>query len=96
MVLEQQIQSLIFSLVFGMLYALMYNLFYKQLFKGKLIVRIIFNLLFTITNTTLYFFVLTLINNGIIHLYFLIMLSVGSVIGNISTRKIRRHDLEYL
>lgn len=95
MVLELQIQSLIFSLVFGMFFALMYNLFYKHLFKGKIVIRVITNLIFVSSNTILYFLLLKIINNGIIHSYFLIILGIGFIIGNIKTRKIRKYRLEY-
>lgn len=93
--LELQIQSLIFSLVFGMFFALMYNLFYKYLFRGIVVIRFIVNLIFVISNTTLYFLLLKTINNGRIHSYFLIMLVIGFIIGNVKTRKIRKYRLEY-
>ena len=93
--LEIQIQSLIFSLVFGMFFALMYNLFYKYLFKGKVVIRAIVNILFVSFNTMLYFFLMQIINNGIIHSYFLLMVVVGFTISNIKTRRIRKYRLEY-
>ena len=92
--LELQIQSLIFSFVFGMFFALMYNVFYKYLFKGKIIIRVIINLIFVLFNTILYFLLLKIINNGIIHSYFIIALAIGFIISNIKTRKIRKYRLE--
>lgn len=92
--LEIQIQSLIFSLVFGMFFALMFNLFYKQLFGGKFIFKLITNIVFVITNVIIYFLLLKIINEGIIHSYFFIILAVGFMIGNHKTKKIRKYKLE--
>jgi len=95
MTLEIQIQSLIFSLVFGMFFALMYNLFYKHLFRGKIVVRVLINLIFILCNTILYFLMLKIINNGIMHSYFIMMVVLGFILGNIKTKKIRKYKLEY-
>jgi len=92
--LEIQIQSLIFSLVFGMFFALMFNILYKQLFCGTTIIKIISNGLFVIGSVILYFCILKIINNGIIHPYFLIMIFIGFVLGNKKTRVIRKIKLE--
>lgn len=94
--LEIQIQSLIFSLVFGMFFSLMFNLFYKRLFCGKLILRVVTNLIFITINTLLYFEILRMINNGIIHLYFIIAMIIGFVLGNVKTKVIRKYRLESL
>ena len=94
--LEIQIQSLVFSLVFGMFFSLLFNLFYKYLFRGKFIFKLLINLFFVIVNTLLYFGLLCIINEGIIHLYFLIMLIIGFFVGNIKTRKIRKYTLDIL
>lgn len=93
MELELQIQSLIFSLVFGMFFAFMFNLFYKYLFNGKIIFKIITNFVFVSINTLLYFLLLRMINDGIVHVYFIFMVVTGFVIGNIKTRVIRRYNL---
>ena len=90
MVLEVQIQSLIFSLCFGMFCAFIYNLCYRWLFKGKKIIRIFINLIFVNLLSILYFVLLKGINFGIIHWYFLLIFGVGFVIGNRKTRKIRK------
>lgn len=94
MVLEIQIQSLIFSFVFGLFFSLVYNLIYKHLYSGRLIFRVFINLIFVITNIIIYFIFLKIMNNGIIHTYFLIMLIIGFIVGNIKTRVIRKYKLE--
>lgn len=91
--LEIQIQSLIFSLVFGMFFAFMFNIFYKQLFFGKTMFKIISNVFFVMVNVVLYFCFLRMINEGIIHPYFVIMLLIGFIIGNQKTRVIRKIKL---
>ena len=93
--IELQIQSLVFSLVFGLFFSFVYNLFYKYLYKGVMFIRIIMNFIFIISLASLYFMFLSIINNGIIHLYFIIMLFIGFIMGNIKTKKLRRYTLEY-
>lgn len=88
--LEMQIQSLMFSLFFGMFYALVYNLFYKVLFNEKKTIRLFVNLIFQLSLFILYFIFLKVINSGIIHWYFLLMLWSGFLIGNMKIRKIRK------
>ncbi len=87
--LEIQIQSLISSFVYGLYISLMYNIFYKYLYSKKVIIKVLLNCLFTIINSLTYFFILMLINKGTIHIYFLISLISGFLIGNKSTKKIR-------
>lgn len=94
--LELQIQSLIFSFLFGLFFALMFNLLYKYLFKGKNWFRLITNIIFVFFHTILYFSLLTIINDGRIHIYFILMLSLGFIIGNKKIKKIRRYRLEIL
>lgn len=94
--LELQIQSLIFSFIFGMFFSLMFNLFYKYLFRGKSWFRFITNMIFVFFHVILYFSLLMMINDGRIHLYFIIMLTLGFIIGNKKTKKIRKYRLEVL
>ncbi len=87
--LEIQIQSLISSFVYGLYLSLIYNIFYKYLYNKNIIINLISNLLFTIINVSSYFFILILINKGTIHIYFLISLICGFLVGNNTTKKIR-------
>lgn len=91
--LETQIQSLVFSFVFGLFLSLMFNVFYKYLFKPKLPIKIITNLIFVSINALIYFFLLKIINDGILHSYFLISLLMGFVLGNLKTKVIRKYKL---
>lgn len=92
--LEIQIQSLISSFVYGLFLSLLYNIFYKYLYHKKTIINLISNFLFTILNVLFYFFMLMLINKGILHVYFLISLISGFLLGNKTTKKIRTKDIE--
>lgn len=87
--LETQIQSLITSFVYGMYLSLAYNIVYKYLYSDKILIKIIANLIFTITHSIIYFIFMKLINEGIIHVYFVILLIIGFIIGNKKTKSVR-------
>lgn len=87
--LELQIQSLSISFTYGLFLSLTYNLLYFLLYYKNKIMKIIFNIIFTLLNVLLYFNIMLLINNGSIHIYFLIILIVGFFVGNAKTRSIR-------
>jgi len=93
--LELQIQTIIFSFVYGMFFSLLYNLFYRYLFCGKVVMRIIKDFIFVIAIFSLFFAGLKIINGGIIHLYFIIMLLIGFIVGNKKTKKTRKYKLQY-
>lgn len=90
MILTVQIQSFLFSFVYGMFFAFMFNLNYKYLFCKKKLNKIILNLFFNIDIFLLYFLLLKRINYGIIHIYFLICLYLGFILGNKMTKKFRK------
>ena len=74
MLLKDQIISFLISFIYGFfLYFLIYRvriyLFYK-----KRTFRIIFNAFFCIVSAFIYFLILFLFNNGIIHAYFFLFL----------------------
>lgn len=87
--LETQIQSLIASFIFGMFFSLTYNTLHKYLYVHNLLIKIFNNFIYIIVNVTIYFITLQLINNGIIHPYFLISSLLGFIIGNKTTKKVR-------
>ena len=82
-----QIKSLFFSFFYGIFLAILLNLNYKYIYKSKLGYRLLINLLFVISNVLLYFIILKLINDGIIHLYFIFMIIIGFVISNHQLKK---------
>lgn len=89
MKLEIQLQSLVMSFLFGMFFSLIFNVFYKVIFKIKKYLRLIIAILFLLINTTLYFWLLVLINDGVVHVYFLISILLGFLVGNRKTKKLR-------
>ena len=87
--LEVQIQSMIFSFVYGLFFSFLLNLNYRVLFTSKKYIQVIGNLFFIIDNVLLYFILLRYINNGVLHLYFLLLVVLGFFVGNPTTKKIR-------
>jgi hypothetical protein len=82
MTLSVQIQSLIFSFVYGVFFAVVFNFSYRYFncnIKYLNFVNVIFFVLF---NALLYFLCMRIINDGIIHLYFLLTLLLGFFIEN--------------
>lgn len=71
--LEQQLLSLIYSLIYGIVSAYLYNLNYKFIYKTDILYRILINFLFVTNLFLLYFIFLSMINDGIIHIYLLLV-----------------------
>lgn len=90
--LEIQIQSIVFSFVFGLFLSLIYNLFYFFLYNNFLILKILSNIIYSISMSLLYFNINYLINSGIIHPYFILLIIIGFILGNFKTRIIRRES----
>ena len=75
--LDIQIKSLIFSFLFGCIFYLMLELFNRIPFKNKICLKIIFSFIFVLIMSLLYFLILLYINNGYLHIYFIILIMVG-------------------
>lgn len=88
--LAVQIQSFVFSFAFGFLFSYGINLGYKYLFTGKVLKKIICNFIFVIGSCLLYFISMKAINHAVIHIYFIMMVVIGVLLGNFLNRKIRR------
>lgn len=73
--LKLQIASLLFSYIFGVFLAFSSALNY--LFIKNKLVKIIFTFLITVVYVLLYFIGLTYINDGYLHLYFILMVTLG-------------------
>ena len=89
MTLITQIQSLSMSFMYGIFFSLMFNIMYKFLFTKNVIINIITNLLFVFAIFSLYFYFLYIINGGIVHIYFVVVLILGFLIYNRVFVKIR-------
>lgn len=77
-----QMQSLSISFLYGIFLSLTFNLLYNFLFTKYLIINIISNLFFSFVVFGIYFFLLYLVNNGIVHIYFLITLFISFYLYN--------------
>ena len=77
MKLNVQIYSLIFSFIFGCIFNFVLDFFNKITSKRKIFSKIVLSLLFVIAISILYFIGLLNINNGYLHVYFLIFIMVG-------------------
>jgi len=87
MPLENQIITIFFSLIYGVIFFLLLELNYKFIYKGKIIYRVIVTFLFVMFNTLLYFIILRKINNGVVHVYFLLCILTGYILSNFVYKK---------
>lgn len=87
--LEIQIQSLISTCVYGMFLSFTYNLLYRFLYTKNKVMLIVNNFIYIILNVLLYFTMLMIINDGVVHIYFLLMTFLGFFIGNLKCKNIR-------
>ena len=87
--LETQIQSVAISIFFGLFVSLTFNLLYPFVLKLNKTVKFFITFLYVFINVTLFFLLLMLVNNGIIHIYFLLSLLIGFCIGNKTTKRLR-------
>ncbi len=81
MALITQIQTLIVSFIYGICFAYLLVIQYKYLFESKLFIKILFTFLFLFDSFLIYFLLLRIINNGVFHYYFGIMLVLGYLFG---------------
>lgn len=77
MILKIQLIALLFSFLFGILFAVCVRINYKFLFHQKGVFQFLATFIFIIDMSLLYFFGLKIINHGILHPYFLIMVLLG-------------------
>lgn len=85
-----QFKSIIFSFCYGFVLHMLYNIFYKYLNLCKKRYKCLNNLLFFINSSLIYFVLIKLINNGVIHIYFLISLLLGYLLFDfINNKKIK-------
>ena len=86
--LKIQILSLIFSFFYGIFLFIIFRLEYKCIFLLKKKYQIIFNFIYCIVFSLLYFFLLLFINNGCLHLYFLLLIAFGFLLSYQMSKKI--------
>ena len=69
-----QIKLIIFSFVFGVFFNIFLNINCKFIYSYNRFIKIISSLLFVLINVLLYFICLNKINNGIFHIYSLLII----------------------
>ena len=83
-----QIYSLLFSFLYGIIFYILLEINYNILFEGKIIYRIIISFLFVIVLSLVYFLILLKINNGILHLYFFLLMFTGYLLSFVIYKKL--------
>ena len=91
MILKEQIYTILFSTIYGAIFYILIILNKKMLFKGNIFKRILFNLLFNIDLFLIYFIILRYINNGILTYYSYLFITIGSVIAQYTTNKLKTY-----
>lgn len=87
MELSIQLQVLTVSFAYGIFFSYLLKIQYNFLFESKLFYKILLTILFVFDNCLLYFLILKLINHGIFHPYFFILLIIGYLFGNCLVKK---------
>ena len=88
MSLKVQILSFIFSFVYGLLFSGLVKINYNVLFLAKKKIQIIGNFLFLLDMALCYFLIIRYINDGILHIYFLILFLFGWYVGKFLLDKV--------
>ena len=88
--LKLQIYSFVFSFLFGIILSVFTNLNYGLLFNKNKKTKILGNFLFLFDFSLIYFLGIKLINNGILHIYFLLLLSLGFLLSYSFFRFLRK------
>lgn len=91
MSLKLQIISITFSFLYGVFFAGIILLFKNYLYHNNKYLKIIFNFIFCIINTMIYFFLLSKINEGILHYYLFIAIILGFFVFQYLKRIIEKH-----
>ena len=79
-----QIQSFVFSFVYGYLFYILTRFNHYILLNKNTIFKLFINIVFVIDIVILYIYEMFKINKGIIHIYFVIVLIIGFIVGNIT------------
>lgn len=88
MILEIQIKLIIFSFLFGAFLSFMIDINKKYLYSNNKIFKAFFTFIFILVHTLLYFLILQKINNGIIHIYSFLTMTLGFYLEHVLLKKI--------
>lgn len=94
MTLKVQIISLMFSFFFGIVFSFFVNINYNFLFMKNKIIQVIITFFFVLDCALFYFLILKIINNGIIHPYFYLMIILGFCFSFPFNKKFRKNNVK--
>ncbi len=77
-----QIESCFLSILFGIIFSFFYNLFYYLLYTKYWLLNVVSNMFFILVMFSLYYLFLYLVNNGNIHIYFIIIMFISFFVYN--------------
>ena len=79
MILILQIKSLLFSFIYGMFFSFTFFINKKLLLSKNIIFKIIINILFIVDHVLIYFLLIKIINNSILHIYMFFTFLLGII-----------------
>ena len=79
MKLDIQIYSFIYSFMFGIIFYFLLDIFNKLVDKLNKVLKFFVSIIFILLIGCIYFLGLLFINNGVIHIYFLLSILVGYI-----------------
>lgn len=82
-----QIISIIFSFIFGIFFSIFTNVNYRYLFSKNKMYKVFFTFIYVLDATLLYFLIIKKLNGGVVHLYFLLFIGFGFLVGLIKLNK---------
>lgn len=87
MILTTQIKLIIFSFIYGLYLAITLDLSHKFIYSSKRTVKIIYTVIYVLFNAIIYFYILELINHGILHYYSFLCIVIAFILENIIVNK---------
>lgn len=89
--LNIQLYSFICSFLYGVVFYFFLNIFNKIVIKMNVIFRFVLSFVYIILMSSLYFIMLLFVNNGVVHIYFLLLILVGYMIAYLFSVKLFTH-----
>lgn len=96
MKLSIQIYSLFYSLFYGGIFYLLLDLFNKFTSMKKVYLKVILSWIFIMVIALLYFLGLLYINNGVLHIYFLLSIVCGYIVVYLILKRFTHRWLKYV
>ncbi len=88
--LTTQIYTFLFSCLYGLLFFGIIDIIKNHIIKYRLFIQVFFSLVFSLAMALLYFYILVKINDGIIHIYYLLAFLIGYYMEILSIKLFKR------